>query len=179
MADTETRWVPMTEAAAAMGISIRTLQRRIKAGEIRTMAAGRGLLVAVTDIATDGGQSGELIRLIKHAETTERISMAAMAVLERERTELLADLARQRRSGRAARWTAVAAAAAAAGGLSFAVATARHRDYLADRLDASAVEITEIRAALNAETACRIEAEADRDRMAAAVAIDPDEPAVQ
>ena len=172
MTDTATRWLPIAEAAAAMGISIRTIQRRAKAGEIKTMAAGHRVLIAVDDIDTDGRQAGELTRLIKHAETTEKIAMAAMAVLERERTDLLAEVDRHRRAGQVARWSAVAATVAAVAGVTYGVTTVRHRDLLAADLDDAAAKIEQVQDLLVAETACRIEAEINRDKLAAAVADD-------
>lgn len=160
MTDTPTRWLPMAEAAAAMGISIRTLQRRAKAGEVRSMTRGRNVMIALDDMATDGGQAGELTRLIKHVEVTERMSMAAMTVIERERDRLAGELSQVRRRGRIAVAVAVAASMAAAAGVTFAVATDRHNADMADRIKA-------VETALAAETACRIEAETDRDTMAA------------
>jgi hypothetical protein len=165
MTDTPTRWLPMAEAAAAMGISIRTLQRRAKAGEVRSMPRGRNVMIALDDMATDGGQAGELTRLIKHVEVTERMSMAAMTVIERERDRLAGELSQVRRRGRIAVAVAVAASMAAAAGITFALATDRHNTDMADRIEA-------IKTELAAETACRIEAESDRDKLAAAVADD-------
>lgn len=159
MTDTPTRWLPMAEAAAAMGISIRTLQRRAKAGQVRTMAQGRNVVFGLDDTATDGRQAGELVRLIKHVETTERISMAAMTVIERERDRLAGELSQVRRRGRIAMAMALAASMAAAAGVAFAIATGRHNADMADRIEA-------IKTELAAETACRIEAETDRDTMA-------------
>jgi hypothetical protein len=166
MTDNPTRWIPMAEAAAAMGTSIRTLQRKAKAGEVRTMTAGRKVLVAVDDTATDGRQAGEVVRLEKRLEATERFALTAVSVIERERDDLVRQLADTRRKGRTAVAVGFACALASAVAVGFALSTADHRDDLAGRLAAAEQAAVEARADALAEAECRRQAEADRDRMA-------------
>lgn len=169
MSDTTTRWVPMAEAAAAMGTSIRTLQRRAKEGEIRTMTTGRKVLVALDDTTTDGGRAGEVARIVKHLETTEKMALAAIAMSERSTLDLGRQLTAAKRETTTARWVALAAGLAAAAGVAAAVAMGQHRADLAARLVAAEKAAAEAEVLAASEAECRREAEAERDRMAAAV----------
>lgn len=169
MTDTTMRWVPMAEAAAAMGTSIRTLQRRAKAGEIRTMATGRKVLVALDDTTTDGGRAGEVARIVKHLETTEKMAMAAIAMSERSTLDLGRQLTAAKRETTTARLAAFAAGLVAAAGVAAAVAMVQHRSYLADRLAAAERAVAEAEVLAASEAECRREAEAERDRLASAM----------
>jgi hypothetical protein len=117
------RWLGLTEAAAALGVSVRTVQRRVKTGELehQDMPGGR-VSVAVRTDATDGGQAAdELVHLRTQVDTTNRMTAALVAMAERE-GKVLADRVRQTeaalvttRRHRTVAWTAAAVFAVVAG----------------------------------------------------------------
>lgn len=180
MTATARRYVTIPEAATMLGISIRTLQRRIAAGELPTMPDGRRVLVGldaaapvapspsprgrhgITDLAT-----GATVSMPDH----ELAAAAVAAVREREamlarvdRAEHLA-LATRRRASIA--WgTAAAAGLAAALGLGIAWSASIHRDDLAGRVAATDAELVQLRARADSEADARRSAEAERDKLA-------------
>lgn len=177
MTATAVRYVTFPEAADALGISIRTLQRRIKAGELRTMADGRRVLVGIEPGAEsprahdrhefiDAGTGSEI-------EVVRRDLVAAVMAAGRDREELLARADRaeavtatvRRRSSIA--WAAAAVAAiVAALGMGFALAAREHRAGLEASLAAAAVDLDEARARADAEAEARRASERERERLA-------------
>lgn len=179
MTATARRYVTIPEAATVLGISIRTLQRRIAAGELPTMPDGRRVLVGldaapvapspsprgrhgITDLAT-----GATVTMPDH----ELAAAAVAAVREREgmlarvdRAEHLALVTRRRAS--IAWGTAAAAGLAAALGLGIAWSASIHRDDLAGRVAASDAELVQLRARADSEADARRSAEAERDKLA-------------
>lgn len=49
-APTERKPLPVSEAAAALGVSVRTLRRRIKAGEMPVVRVGRAVRVDLAEL---------------------------------------------------------------------------------------------------------------------------------
>jgi len=96
MTDTESagtvRWLGLTEAAAAMGVSVRTVQRRVKAGDLehQVMPGGRVTVAVRTDATGDGPAAAEVTHLRHQVDTTNRMTAALVAMAEREQ-RVLAD----------------------------------------------------------------------------------------
>jgi len=170
MAAAAVRYVTTAEAATVLGISPRTLQRRMAEGDIPWIVDGRRKLVGIpatpaaapaagrheiTDLAT-----GTAISMPEHELVAA--SMAAM----RERESMLARVDRAeaavaatRRLGAIAWGTAIAAIVAAAISVGHALAVRQHRDDLAARVDATELELAE---ALERAEDARCELEAAR-----------------
>lgn len=177
MTATARRYVTTAEAATILGISIRTLQRRIAAGELPTMPDGRRVLVGLDAAAPATSPRGR--HEITDPATGTMISMpdhelaAAAVAAMRERESMLARVDRAEHLAAATRrrssiaWVAAAAAGiAAALGIGIAWSASTHRDDLAGRVAAAEAEIDELRARADSEAGARRSAEADRDKFA-------------
>jgi hypothetical protein len=179
MTDTAIRYVPIPEAAAAMGISIRTLQRRISAGTVRTLADNRRVLVGI-EAGGDSASSDRHEPVRATAGTAIELPrgdlMAAMVAATRDTETTLARIdhavaamAATRRRGNFAWGTAAVAGLAATLGLGLAWATSGHRDELAARLAATEADLAAARLAAATEAEARRTAESDRDKLAGMV----------
>lgn len=193
MSSTPADWLTIDAAAARLGCSTRTLQRRIAAGEVRAQRREDGRTLVEVEAAPAGPApvAAELVeRLEKQAEDTNRI--AALAALAAEQTSLAfrrqldtVETALSDARATATSWRRAAAAAAcvtvvaavAVGYLVGEVATtARQASDTQARLDAAEVERKALQAAqaalrgdLAAATALRQASDAEADRLAAEV----------
>jgi len=99
MTDTGTtqavRWLGLTEAATAMGVSVRTVQRRIKSGDLnhQVVPGGRVMVAVRPDTPRDGQATEELVHLRQQVDTTNRMTAALVAMAERD-GQVLADRVR-------------------------------------------------------------------------------------
>lgn len=195
-----TRWLTVEEAAQAIGCSVRTIQRRIRAGELQASCRTDGrTIVEVDDTATAVGQAGEVAVVVRQlqeqAQATERLSTALTIIAGRDadlmQRRVVEVEARARRSG----WLAIAGWGAAAillaAGLSASVAawsgeaaTRRHLTDTADRLKVAEATLREQGERLAAATAerqmsdervARLQAERDdlADRVSREAALGP------
>lgn len=170
MAVTAVRYVTLAEAATVLGISMRTLQRRMAEGELPSMVDGRRKLVGIpaTPAATPPRGRHEITDLATGAAVSmpEHEIMAATMAAVRERESMLARVDRAeaavaatRRRGVLAWAAATAAIVAAAVSVGHALAARAHRDDLAARVAAAELELA---AALERAEDARCELEAVR-----------------
>lgn len=173
MVPTPTEWLTLDAAATRLGVSTRTLQRRITAGDIRSQRRddGRTLVEveAATPCPTPVADPAVVERLQRQADDTNRV--AALAALASEQTALafrdrLATVELALRDARStARSWRVACAVAASVTLSAVVAagylagngaaTARQMSDMSGRLDAAERLRDGLQADLRAATEAR------------------------
>jgi excisionase family DNA binding protein len=84
---TPTAWTTIDEAAARMGVSTRTLQRRIQSGALRSQRRDDGRTLVEVEACPTPVVAPELVeRLERQAEDTNRV--AALAAVSAEQTAL-------------------------------------------------------------------------------------------
>lgn len=136
-----TRWSSLTDAAAELGVSTRTVQRRIRAGTMTGRTIDGRTLVAMPSDATPGTVGAVVAGLQQQVETTDRMSTALLVVAERNIELMVARADRAERTARVRAVVAVAASLVAAAGLAWAVATTRQVSDTLTRLDAARAEL--------------------------------------
>lgn len=177
MTDTGTaqavRWLGLTEAATAMGVSVRTVQRRIKSGDLdhQVVTGGRVMVAVRPDTPRDGQATEELVHLRQQVDTTNRMTAALLAMAERD-GQVLADRVRhaeaalvtaRRRGGLG--WTAAAVMAVTAG-VAAGVGWTSH-----ERLGSVETRLAESNTALVESAAAAAAARKDADHLREAVVV--------
>jgi excisionase family DNA binding protein len=170
--DTTSAWLTIDEAAARLGVSTRTLQRRVHAGTMRAQRRedGRTLVEVEASACPTPVVPGELVeRLERQAEDTNRV--AALAAVAAEQTALsyrerlqTVEVALSDARAAAGSWRKLAACAlsvslSAVVGVGYLAgergATARQVSDMSARLDEAAEASNGLREALAAATAAR------------------------
>lgn len=178
-----TEWMTLTDAASQLGVSVRTVQRRIAAGELDTTTDNGRRLVAIvtpdngaTRRDTGGGHDDATVeRSMQLAAAVSASADRVRVLAERRADELRADLTRTRRwawSGWASAAVVGVAASVGAVVVTDQLATAEaQRDALADtvsRADTAAVSSEAREARLTADLATMADALADAQAAALA-----------
>lgn len=182
-------WLPIAEAAALAGVSVRTVQRRIAAGELRADRRPDGRCFVLVERPKPTGEVAAVVEeLRQQADATRSVAMAVAVQGEqaiaawRGRAELAEQVAARSRRFAAGGWALAAASVVAAVVVGF-VATQKAAEAAATARQVSdaAEQAKAMRAALNASgeavagaTEARRMAEAglaavaaERDRLAA------------
>lgn len=120
-----TRWSTLTDAAAELGVSTRTLQRRIRSGTLTARSVDGRTLVAMPDVAAPGTVGAVMLGVQQQVETTDRLATGLLAVAERNLQLVAARADQAERSVVILRRIAVAACVAGVAAGVWAVATTR------------------------------------------------------
>jgi excisionase family DNA binding protein len=167
---TTTAWTTIDEAAARLGVSTRTLQRRIQSGALRSQRREDGRTLVEVDACPTPVVAPELVeRLERQAEDTNRV--AALAAVTAEQTALAyrdrlqtveASLQDARSSARSWRVLAVAALSVSLSAVVVAgylggerAATGRQVSDMAERLAAAERAADGLQTALRGATEAR------------------------
>lgn len=90
-------WMPVEAAASSLGCSVRTVYRRIKAGEVQTRRIGDRVEVAVEASDTDGQNDRRLTDIAAASLTMRRMDADTVSAIRQDFRDNL----------RVARWTAL------------------------------------------------------------------------
>jgi hypothetical protein len=162
-----TRWANLTDAAAELGVSTRTIQRRISSGAMTARNLDGRTLVAMPSDATPGTVGAVVAGVQQQVETTDRLATSLLVVAEQNVQLMVARAERAERSVASLRRIAVAACVLGVAGAVWAVATGRHASDTSARMDATQGVLTQQAQALAAATR---ERQLSQDAAAAAVA---------
>jgi hypothetical protein len=162
-----TRWANLTDAAAELGVSTRTIQRRISSGAMTGRNIDGRTLVAMPSDATPGTVGAVVAGVQQQVETTDRLATSMLMVAEQNVQLMVARAERAERSVASLRRIAVAACVLGVAGAVWAVATGRHASDTSARMDATQGVLTQQAQALAAATR---ERQLSQDAAAAAVA---------
>lgn len=113
----------MTDAAAELGVSTRTVQRRIRSGDMTGRTVDGRTLVAMPDDTRPGTVGAVMAGVQQQVETTDRLATGLLAVAERNLQLVAARADRAERSVTSLRRVAVAACVLAVAGVAWTVAT--------------------------------------------------------
>lgn len=133
----------MTDAAAELGVSTRTLQRRIRSGTMTARTVDGRTLVAMPDVASPGTVGAVVAGMQQQVETTDRLATGLLAVAERNLQLVAARADQAERSVATLRRVAVAACVLAVAGGVWTVATSRQASDTRALLDAAQVVLTQ------------------------------------
>ena len=132
-----TRWSTLSDAAAELGVSTRTVHRRIRSGAMTGRLVDGRTLVAMPDDVTPGTVGAVMAGVQQQVETTDRLATGLLAVAERNLQFMATRAERAERSVASLRRVAVAACVLGVAGIAWAVATARQASDTLTALDAT------------------------------------------
>lgn len=138
-----TRWSTLTDAAAELGVSTRTVQRRIRSGDMTARTVDGRTLVAMSDIPEPGTVGAVVAGMQQQVETTDRLATGLLAVAERNLQLVAARADLAERSVATMRRVAVAACVLAVAGVAWTVATSRQVSDTRALLDAAQGVLTQ------------------------------------
>jgi len=147
-----TRWANMTDAAAELGVSTRTVQRHVAKGKLQGRTVDGRTLVAMPSDATPGTVGAVVAGVQQQVETTDRLATSLLVVAEQNVQLTVARAERAERSVASLRRIAVAACVLGVAGVAWAVATGRQASDTQARMDATQAVLTQQAQALAAAT---------------------------